>query len=84
MKKESLLIALAGCLLPAGVLMAQEASDSTRLEMLDEVVVTGTRHATDVRHLSQTVSVVNRKKIEQSIQPSLLPILTENVPSRDD
>lgn len=47
---------------------------------IDEVVVTGTRNATDVRHLSQTVSVVNRKKIEQSMQPSLLPVLTENVP----
>lgn len=80
MKKKNLLIALAGCLMPAGVLMAQEATDSTRLYMIDEVVVTGTRNATDVRHLSQTVSVVNRKKIEQSMQPSLLPVLTENVP----
>ena len=48
--------------------------------MIDEGVVTGTRNATDVRHLSQAVSVVNRKKIEQSMQPSLLPVLTENVP----
>ena len=47
---------------------------------IDEVVVTGTRNATDVRHLSQTVSVVNRSKIERSMQPSLLPILTEQVP----
>lgn len=47
---------------------------------IDEVVVTGTRNATDVRHLSQTVSVVSRNKIEQSMQPSLLPILTEQVP----
>lgn len=61
-------------------IQAQEAADSTRLYMIDEVVVTGTRNATDVRHLSQTVSVVNRKKIEQSMQPSLLPVLTENVP----
>lgn len=59
---------------------AQEVADSTRLYMIDEVVVTGTRNATDVRHLSQTVSVVNRTKIEQSMQPSLLPVLTENVP----
>lgn len=47
---------------------------------VDEVVVTGTRCATDVRHLSQTVSVVGRQRIEQSMQPSLLPILTEQVP----
>lgn len=61
-------------------IQAQDAADSTRLYMIDEVVVTGTRNATDVRHLSQAVSVVNRKKIEQSMQPSLLPVLTENVP----
>lgn len=47
---------------------------------IDEVVVTGTRNATDVRHLSQTVSIVNRSKIEQAMQPSLLPVLTEQVP----
>lgn len=64
----------------SSVTYAQESTDSTRLYSLDEVVVTGTRNATDVRHLSQTVSVVNRKKIEQSSQPSLLPVLTENVP----
>lgn len=47
---------------------------------IDEVVVTGTRNATNVRHLSQTVSVVNRSTIEQAMQPSLLPVLTEQVP----
>ena len=45
-----------------------------------EVVVTGTRGATDVRHLSQTVSVVTRSEIESRMQPSLLPVLTEQVP----
>ena len=47
---------------------------------IDEVVVTGTRDATGLRHLSQTVSVLDRSKIEQSMQPSLLPVLTEQVP----
>lgn len=47
---------------------------------IDEVVVTGTRNATDVRHLSQTVSVLNRTGIEQSMQSSLLPVLTEQIP----
>lgn len=64
----------------SSVTYAQESTDSTRLYSLDEVVVTGTRNATEVRHLSQTVSVVNRNKIEQSMQPSLLPVLTENIP----
>lgn len=48
--------------------------------MIEEVVVTGTRQQTDVRHLSQTVSVINRNAIEKSMQPSLLPVLTEQVP----
>lgn len=47
---------------------------------MDEVVITGTRNATDVRHLSQTVSVLNRIRIEQAMQPSLLPVLTEQIP----
>lgn len=63
-----------------GVIKAQEKPVSTLSLSLDEVVVTGTRNAVDLRHLSQTVSVVNRNKIEQSLQPSLLPVLTENVP----
>lgn len=53
---------------------------SARALTINEVVVTGTRNATDVRHLSQTVSVVNRSTIEHSMQPSLLPVLTEQVP----
>ena len=42
--------------------------------------MTGARHETDVRHLSQTVSVVGRAQIESALQPSLLPVLTEQVP----
>lgn len=53
---------------------------SRKTYTIDEVVVTGTRNATDVRHLSQTVSVVNRTEIEQRMQPSLLPVLTEQIP----
>ena len=81
MSKKNILILLAGCLMPAGVVMAQ--SDTTRTARsfaLDEVVVTGTRTETDVRHLSQTVSVVNRMTIKNSMQPSLLPVLSEQVP----
>ena len=61
--------------------MAQ--SDTARIAKnytIDEVVVTGTRNKTNVRHLSQTVSVVNRPTIENSMQPSLLPVLSEQVP----
>ena len=68
----------------AALLQAQaQNADTTsvvRNYAIGEVVVTGTRNATDIRHLSQTVSVVNRKKLEQAMQPSLLPVLTEQVP----
>ncbi len=45
-----------------------------------DVVVTGTRNRTDIRHLPMTVSIVGREQVEQSMQPSLLPILSEQVP----
>lgn len=44
---------------------------------IHEVVVTGTRNETDIRHLPMTISVIDRKQIEQSMQPSILPILTQ-------
>jgi len=81
MGKEKLFILLMTCMLPTSMLMAQ--NDTIRADnnyTLDEVVVTGTRNKTDIRHLSQTVSVVGRPVIEQSMQPSLLPVLTEQVP----
>lgn len=62
---------------------AEEAADSVslrRTHSIGEVVVTGTRNETDLRHLPMTVSVVDRKEIENSMQPSLLPLLTEQVP----
>ena len=55
---------------------ATEPTDS----ILQEVVITGTRSATDVRHLSQTVNVVDRAAIEETNRTSLLPLLTEQVP----
>lgn len=48
--------------------------------ILQEVVITGTRSATDVRHLSQTVNVVDRAAIEETNRVSLLPLLTEQIP----
>jgi iron complex outermembrane receptor protein len=47
---------------------------------INEVVVTGTRNATDVRHLPMTISTINHEDIVQSHQASLLPIITEQVP----
>lgn len=79
--KSFLLTFITVAMFSGGASWAQ--SDTTRITRnfsLDEVVVTGTRNETDVRHLSQTVSVVDRLTIENSMQPSLLPVLTEQVP----
>ena len=62
---------------------AQMPADSTtrlRHHALDEVVVTGTRNETDVRHLPMTVSVVGRQLLENSRETSILPILNAQVP----
>lgn len=52
-------------------------SDSIRL---DEVVVTGTRIATDSRKLPLTLSVVGRQQLTQNYQLSVLPTLMQQVP----
>lgn len=80
-KKAILLLSITGIWAMAG--FAQTTKDSTRIAgslTIDEVVVTGTRNETDIRHLPMTISVVNRKVLEQSFQPSVLPVLTEQVP----
>ena len=51
-----------------------------RTDTLSQVVVTGTRNKTDIRHLPLTVSILDRPTIEYSFTPSLLPVLTEQVP----
>lgn len=57
--------------------LSGEVPDPIRI---GEVVVTGTRNETDVRHLPLTVSVIDRQEIEQSMQPSVLPVLTQQIP----
>lgn len=47
---------------------------------LGELVVTGTRAATDIRHLPMTVTTVGRREIEAAHEASLLPLLNEQVP----
>ena len=63
--------------------MAENRKDSTQVGrnyVIDEVVVTGTRNETDILHLPMTISIVNRQQIEKRYEPSLLPLLTEQVP----
>lgn len=78
-RKPYTFIALTVVAMQTGMAQTQE-QDTLDTYKIGEAVVTGTRNETDVRHLSQTVSVINRSKINQSLQPSLLPVLTEQVP----
>jgi iron complex outermembrane receptor protein len=47
---------------------------------LQEVVVTGTRSATDVRHLPMTVTVIGRDMLTAEHQTSVLPTVMREVP----
>ncbi len=58
-------------------LSAEEVDDSLSLE---EVVVTGTRNAVDVRYLPMSVTVIGREKLVEQNQPSILPTAMQHVP----
>ena len=74
--------AFLACLLGSYSMQAQQQDSLqvARTITTDEVVVTGTRNATDIRHLPMTISIIDRPTIEQRYEPSLLPVLTEQVP----
>ena len=75
------IVIMAAMTIPAGGLMAASpASGLDSVQSIPDLVVTGTRDRTDVRHLSQTVSIVGRETIEHSMEPSLLPVLSAEVP----
>lgn len=82
-KERFVLAFFTGCLISAVSLQAQTGKDSTKVTRsyaINEVVVTGTRSETDVRHLPMTVSVVGRPQLEASQQTSVLPVLNSQVP----
>ena len=62
---------------PSGEMYANNPADSLTLQ---EVVVTGTRSATDVRHLPMTVTVIGRDMLTAEHQTSVLPTVTREVP----
>lgn len=75
-------------LLSAALLLAAMApacaaapADTARTHSLDQVVVTGSNHATPARLLPYTVSVVSRQAIEATGKTQLLAALTGQVPS---
>ncbi len=70
-------------LLPAALLLTtgvRSADLREGVHPIDSVVVTGTRSEEDIRHLPMSVSVVDRRQIEQRREESLLPALNELVP----
>ena len=73
--KRAIFVLMCGMLGTAA--WAQTKSDSLSLE---EVVVTGTRYATDVRHLPMTVTIVDRATLTAEHQPSVLPTVMREVP----
>lgn len=75
MRRVLIILALAATSLTSWA----QAADTTRVDLKD-VVVTGTRNATDVRHLPMTVSVVGREQLTEQQRTSILPTLTELVP----
>ena len=78
MKTAMLLHALAvGTLFFPAKVSAEIINDSLSLQ---EVVVTGTRNATDVRHLPMTVTVIGRETLTEQHQPSVLPTVMQQVP----
>ncbi|WP_297973257.1 TonB-dependent receptor [uncultured Bacteroides sp.] len=82
MRKERMMLC-ACCLLGAVSMHAQTNRDSLQIAgsyAINEVVVTGARSETDVRHLPMTVSVVGRPQLEAGKQSSVLPVLNAQVP----
>lgn len=67
------------------VLLALSISTQTQAQnettvSLDDVVITGSRSAVDVRHLPTTVTVIDRETLTENEQVSLLPTLSQQVP----
>ena len=64
----------------AALLMVSGAAFAQRDTLLSEVVVTGTRTSTDVRHLPFTVNVIDRQTLTAENRINVLPTVTEHVP----
>ena len=54
-----------------------QINDSIRL---DEVIVTGTMPKVNLRNVPMSISIVGERQIQMRLEPSLLPLLTEEVP----
>ena len=78
MKKNKILVlSMISTFLSVTPVAAEDVTDSLSLE---GVVVTGTRNATDIRHLPMTVTVIEREKLTEQHQTSVLPTVMQQVP----
>ncbi len=77
MKTIAIMLTMMMTTVPSGQVYADNLADSLALQ---EVVVTGTRNATDVRHLPMTVTVVGRDLLTAEHQTSVLPTVMREVP----
>lgn len=69
-------VALSASVMAGGV----EWRDTIDGNKLENVIVTGTRIATPLSQIPATVSIITNKVIDDSYEPSLLPVLNVNVP----
>ena len=69
---------LAGLMLTALTAPAQTFDNDSLY--LQETVITGTRNATDIRHLPMTVTVIGRDQLTAEHQTSVLPTVMREVP----
>lgn len=76
MRKIIVLSAVAVC---AAAYAGAQTPDAE--QNLDSVEVRGSRHVADLRQVPYTVSVVGREKLDEGYRPSILPTLTEQIPS---
>ena len=72
-----LLGASAACLSLQAETTDESIQDTTKMS---EVVVTGSRSATDVRHLPMTVNTISREQLTANERTSVLPTIMEEVP----
>lgn len=80
MKRKFALLSVA---MMAATTMAAEPipADSIAYDRdIADVVITGTRNATDIRHLPMTITVVGEQKLNENQRINILPTLMEQVP----
>jgi len=57
--------------------LSEEIQDTTQMS---EVVVTGTRNATEARYLPLSITSINNEKLNENFRSSVLPTVTEQTP----